>query len=135
MIEIDDKIRHALQTDRTVDITTIGRKSGQPRRIEIWFHAVDGRYYLSGSPGKRSWYANLMANPEFTFHLKGTVKVDLRAMAHPIVDKAERRAVMAKILEKLGMDSHLEAWIAGSPLVEVVFLPEDREDLYTLPPR
>jgi hypothetical protein len=83
---------------------------------------VDGRYYLSGSPGKRSWYANLLVQPEFTFHLKGNVKADLPALAIPILDKAERRVVMARILDQLGMSSHLEAWLAGSPLMEVTFL-------------
>lgn len=60
---IDDKIRRALQTDDTIDITTVGRKSGEPRRIEIWFRQVDGRIYITGTPGTRDWYANLLHNP------------------------------------------------------------------------
>lgn len=40
-----------LARDRTVDTTTMGRKSGKPRRIEIWIHNLDGRLYLTGSPG------------------------------------------------------------------------------------
>lgn len=35
IITLDGKVRRALQTDSTIDITAIGRKSGQPRRIEI----------------------------------------------------------------------------------------------------
>ena len=27
-------------------LTTTGRRSGQPREIEIWFTSRDGRYYL-----------------------------------------------------------------------------------------
>lgn len=34
-IIIDDAIKQALQRDLTIDITTTGRKTGQPRRIEI----------------------------------------------------------------------------------------------------
>ena len=64
--------------DLTVDITTIGTRSGEPRRIEIWFHNVDGTVYLTGLPGPRAWYANLLANPRFTFHLKHGVHADLR---------------------------------------------------------
>ena len=30
------------RADRTIDITTTGRRSGQPRRVEVWFHRVDG---------------------------------------------------------------------------------------------
>jgi hypothetical protein len=39
---MDAKIQQALQQDRVIDITRVGRKSGQPRRIEIWFRNVQG---------------------------------------------------------------------------------------------
>ncbi len=117
---MDDSIRRALEQDRTIDITTMGRKTGQPRRIEIWFHNLDGRIYITGSPGTRSWYANLLANPEFTFHLKGSAKADLPARARPITDSAERRGVLSQILRKIGRDAgNLSEWLERSPLVEV----------------
>jgi hypothetical protein len=34
---VDERIRQAVGRDRTIDITMIGRRSGRPRRIEIWF--------------------------------------------------------------------------------------------------
>jgi deazaflavin-dependent oxidoreductase (nitroreductase family) len=119
---MDERIQRALESDRTIDITTTGRQSGQPRRIEIWFYRYDGRVFLSGSPGTRDWYANLVANPEFTFHLKGSAQADLPAVAHPITDEAQRREVVRGILEDLGRGTgNVEGWVAGSPLVEVEF--------------
>lgn len=112
-------IRSALATDRTIDITTTGRQSGELRRIEIWFHNVDGRLYITGTPGRRSWYANLVAHPDFTFHLKESVQVDLPATARPILDVDERQPILARILGKLERDADLEQWIADSPLLEV----------------
>ena len=32
------------RAERTIDITTLGRRSGIPRRIEVWFHHLDGRW-------------------------------------------------------------------------------------------
>ena len=121
---IDERIAQALAHDRTIDITTIGRKSGQPRRIEIWFYRADGRIYLSGGPGRRSWYANLLANPDFTFHLKGSVRADLLARATPVTDPGERRAIFTRILVDLQRSNDLDAWAAGSPLMEVEFKQE-----------
>ena len=122
---LDSDIRRALERDRTIDITTIGRSSGRPRRVEIWFHNVGGRIYITGTPGTRSWYANMLANPNMTFHLKGCVHADLPARARPIVDEAERRQVLPGIFAKIGRGlSDLEAWVEGSPLVEVKFLEE-----------
>jgi deazaflavin-dependent oxidoreductase (nitroreductase family) len=119
---LDEAVQRALENDRTVDITTTGRISGQPRRIEIWRYRYHGRTFLSGSPGTRDWYANLLANPEFTFHLKGSAQADLPAVARPITDEGERREVIAGILDDLGRGSaNLEAWVATSPLAEVTF--------------
>jgi deazaflavin-dependent oxidoreductase (nitroreductase family) len=119
---VDERIQRALENDRTIDITTTGRNSGQPRRIEIWRYRHDGRTFLSGSPGTRDWYANLVRNPEFTFHLKGSVQADLPAVARPITDEAERREVVRGILADLGRGTgNVEDWVAGSPVVEVEF--------------
>jgi hypothetical protein len=83
---LDPNVRQALAEDRTIDISTIGRRSGLPRRIETWFYRVDDHIYLTGSPGRRDWYANLLQNANFTFHLKRSVVADLPATATPITD-------------------------------------------------
>lgn len=114
----DPRVREALERERTVDITTIGRRTGRPRRIEIWFYNVEGRLYITGTPGRRNWYANLLSNPDFTFHLKGRVQADLPAKARPIREEAERRAILTRLVPRLG-GRHLEAWVERSPLVEV----------------
>jgi deazaflavin-dependent oxidoreductase (nitroreductase family) len=119
---VDERIQRAIENDRTVDITTTGRNSGEPRRIEIWRYRYDGRTFLSGSPGTRDWYANLRVNPEFTFHLKGSTQADLAAVARPITEQAERREVIQGILEDLGRGTgNVDEWVARSPLVEVEF--------------
>lgn len=120
------EIERALARDRTIDITTIGRRTGVPRRIETWFYRAQGRYYLSGSPGRRDWYANLVANPAFTFHLKQMTTADLPARARAITDAEERRAIMREITAGVGQTDRLEAWIAGSPLMEITFEPSTR---------
>jgi deazaflavin-dependent oxidoreductase (nitroreductase family) len=119
---MDDTIRQALARDRTIDITTIGRTSGLPRRIETWIYRVDDKLYLTGSPGRRDWYANLLANPDFTFHLKQSVAADLPAQAFPITDPGERKAVFTRILNDLGGRQNLDAWLAGSPLMAIDFV-------------
>jgi deazaflavin-dependent oxidoreductase (nitroreductase family) len=120
---MDEKITRALAEGGTIDITTTGRQTGQPRRIEIWFHNVDGHVYITGRPGKRSWYANLLANPALTFHLKEGVQADLPAHATPITDSDSRRAIMGAVLKKLGRSSEeeLDQWVQLSPLVKITF--------------
>jgi deazaflavin-dependent oxidoreductase (nitroreductase family) len=118
---MDQQVQDALRTGHTIDITTVGRRSGAPSRIEIAFQNIDGRVYISGFPGKRDWYANLLANPAFTFHLKQAVHADLPARARPITDAAERRAVFIPFLANWNRSEEIERWMTDSPLVEVSF--------------
>jgi deazaflavin-dependent oxidoreductase (nitroreductase family) len=108
-----------LAEDRTVDITTTGARSGEPQRIEIWAWIADGRVFLTGSPGRRDWYANLKANPELVVHVKRGEPVDLPARARPIEDMTERREVFEGLLTSSRYN--LEEWLARSPLAELEF--------------
>jgi hypothetical protein len=119
---MDAQIRRALETERTIDITTIGRTTGRPHRIEMWFHNLGGQLYLTGTPGTRGWYANLVAHPEFTFHLKGAVRADLSARAATVLEPTQRRAILSRLLDRLGRTDELDAWVRESPLVEVEIL-------------
>ncbi len=134
---MDDTVQQALAITpsspaaaRTVDITTIGRRSGRPHRIETWFYRVGDKFYLTGMPGKRDWYANLQANPAFTFHLKNSVTADLPATARLVTDEQERRQVFTEIVAHLNQPGNpggitqptsVDAWMAGSPLAEISF--------------
>ena len=118
---MDDAVRNALINDLVIDITTTGKRTGKSSRKEIWFHNLEGVLYITGSPGRRDWYANMVANPQFTFHLKGSARADLPARATPVVDAEQRRGVFQTIKDRrqnrLRMD--VEEWVAGSPLVRV----------------
>ena len=116
-------ITRALERDQTIDITTTGKRTGRPHRKEIWFHNLDGRLFVTGTRGRRDWYANLVAHPEFTFHLKQTTRADLPAIATPIVDYDQRREIIAGSLQKIGGNRDLDAWVSDSPLVEVEVRP------------
>jgi len=116
-----NEITAALESDRTIDITTTGRRSGRPRRLEIWFHNLDDRIFITGMPGRRDWYANLLADPAFTFHLKDSVKADLAATARPVVSVDEKREVLEVVLPGIGHLDKIERWLTDSPLVEVTF--------------
>jgi len=118
---MNDQIRAQLQQGHTIDITTIGRKSGKPSRIELVFQNIDGTVFLSGTPGRRDWYANLVANPEFTFHLKKDVQADLPACARPVTNTAERRKILTPYTASWDRAHEVEDWIERSPLVEVTF--------------
>lgn len=118
---LDDKVRDALSRPVTVvDISTTGRRSGQERRIEIVMHNIDGRLYISGQPSRRrrSWLANLDADPTFTLHVKRGAHADLPATAREITDPSERRQVLEHVARNWKRDD-VDVMVEYSPLIEV----------------
>ena len=84
---MDDRIRQTLDHGQTIDITTTGRRTGQPRRIEIVFHNIDGRIYISGMPASSTacLAAEPRADPSLTMHLTAvSPTADLTATARVI---------------------------------------------------
>lgn len=118
---MEDRVKKALATDRVIDITTVGRRSGNQIRKEMWFHNVDGEVFITGTPGARDWYANVVKNPEFIFHLKESTRADLDAVAQPITDPDAKRDVLEKILAKLERSEEIDRWVSDSPLIHVEF--------------
>lgn len=126
-------VETALRTERTIDIVTVGARTGIKRITEIWFTNIDGRIVICGTPsadgplGKprpRDWLANVKANPRFEFCLKRSVKLCMPAKAVPIVDPSDRRQIMSAPATGWYRDQgySVEDLVAGSPIVDVIFL-------------
>jgi deazaflavin-dependent oxidoreductase (nitroreductase family) len=118
---MDEAVRRELARGQVIDMTTTGRVTGEPRRIEIVYHVIDDRIWISGMPRpeRRAWLANLEADPRLTIHLKGTVAADLPATARIVDDPDERRRILAIVARNWGRDD-LDRMVAQSPLIEVV---------------
>ncbi|MEM7022220.1 MAG: nitroreductase/quinone reductase family protein [Pseudomonadota bacterium] len=127
------EVEAALRTDRTIDIVTIGAKTGLRRITEIWFTNVDGRIVICGTPSGdgrpgsrkgRDWLANLKANPEFEFCLKDSIQLCLPARAVPVTGPSERRRIMSADATSWYRDQgySVDELVAGSPIVDVTFL-------------
>ncbi len=119
---MDAVIADALANDLTVDITTTGRRTGEPRRIEIWLLAIEDRYFITGTPGRRDWLANLRAHPGLMVHLKHAVPADLPAQASEVTDEATRRWVLTHAAASWYRgQTDVEVLVATAPMVELTF--------------
>lgn len=108
-----------LASHLTIDLTTIGRRSGQPRTMEIWWFRVDGRFVITGTPGRRDWLANVLANPRVTIHVDDQ---ELPATVTPVTDDVFRRRVFSDPRTSwYTSQAELERLVATAPMVEVNF--------------
>jgi deazaflavin-dependent oxidoreductase (nitroreductase family) len=77
-------------------LTTTGRRSGQPREIEIWFTRHDGRHYLIAEHlWDTHWVQNLLADPRVGVRV-GDERFSARAR---VVDGAAEPALHERIQE------------------------------------
>jgi deazaflavin-dependent oxidoreductase (nitroreductase family) len=121
---VESPTKQAIDAGGIADITTTGRKTGQPHRIEIYFHQFDGDYYLTGKPvGPRDWEANIKANPEFTLHLEGDLVADVQVVGTFEPDPAERARIIRRArieswnAESEEVEASIQQWVDTSPFV------------------
>lgn len=74
------------------DLTTTGRKTGQPRRVELRFIYYRGSFYASSTriEGKH-WCLNMLRNPRVELRVKGET---LACAATQVVDEELRKKIL-----------------------------------------
>jgi len=82
----------------TILVTTIGRKSGQPRTRPL-YATKDGNDYIvlasfGGAPQHPDWYQNLQANPQVTVQDRNRT---LSTIASTVDDEADRERLWSKM--------------------------------------
>ena len=97
-------------------LVTTGRRSGQPRSIEIWFAAVGDRVYLLSGGGEAAhWVQNLRQEPTVRLEIGGrTFEGSARVVLGEPADHVARSAVAAKYGTR-----GLEDWLRESLPVEI----------------
>ncbi len=63
-----------------VRVTTVGRKTGQKRRVTVWFACDGGKIYLAGGRKVPHWSRNIQKNPDVEVEIggvrfKGTARI------------------------------------------------------------
>ena len=125
---MDESTWSALHHSQVIDLTTTGRRTGHPRKIEIFLHEKDGQLFISGVPRAdrtRDWIHNITADPHVVVHLKQPITVDIPATARVVNDPAERRPLMAAAAQRWGRHD-VDEMVRHSPLI-VLTVPDDDE--------
>ncbi|WP_395729243.1 nitroreductase family deazaflavin-dependent oxidoreductase [Nakamurella sp.] len=116
---MDADVVNALHHSQVIDLTTTGRRTGRPRRIEIFLHEEDGVLFISGMPRAdrtRDWIHNVTADPNVVVHLKQSAATDIAATARVVTDDAERRPLIAAAARRWGR-TDVEEMMRHSPLI------------------
>ena len=116
---MDEATVNLLHHSQVIDLTTTGRRTGRPRKIEIFLHDHDGLLFISGMPRAdrtRDWIHNVRADPHVILHLKQSMTADIPATARVVTDQAERRPLIEAAARRWGR-SDVEEMLQHSPLI------------------
>ena len=92
-----------------VYLTTIGRRTGAPHRIEIWFAVEAGvMYLLSGGRDRADWVRNLQANPNVSVELGSERFAGFAQVLQP--DTPADRLARELLVTKYRNGNDLENW-------------------------
>ena len=109
----------------SVKLTTIGRSSGQPRTVTVWFVYDGGHVYLqAGKEGHTDWYRNLRKHPEVTLDFGA---LTARGSAQTVDDPREVDRVHGLFRQKY-LTARISGWLGGSFGSGKVVLVEALED-------
>jgi deazaflavin-dependent oxidoreductase (nitroreductase family) len=105
-------------------LTTRGRRTGEPHRIEIWFVAYDDGAYLLSDSDRADWYRNLVVDPTVTLEIGGQVRTTSAApVARDDPSNAAVRAAMATKYQAADAED-LERWSRTAWLVRIEWPPD-----------
>ncbi len=100
-------------------LTTVGRRSGRPREIEIWF-GLDGEtlFLLSGGRDRSDWVRNLRADPRVSVRIADRV---MEGRARIVDDPEEDQRARTLLVDKYGprYSGDLSSWRADALPVAV----------------
>lgn len=112
-----DPFVQALRTRHEITITTIGRRTGRPVTLPVWFALDRGRLWLLPTRGRRNhWFRNLLTNPALTVRA-GRYRRTLTA--RPLPSKAAARRVAALFRTRYGRDQVARYYSGFDAAVEV----------------
>lgn len=100
-----------LEAEQFCYLTTTGRMSGRPHRIEIWFALRDDVVYLlSGDRDRSDWVRNLMVSPDVTIEIGGRRWTTRARVLDPGTDEDELARDLLVEKYQPGYGEDLSAW-------------------------
>ena len=89
-------------------LTTTGRVSGRPHRIEIWYRRIgEVVWFIAGGRESSDWVQNAMANPRVTIEI-----------GHETLTGAAHVDVQDELAPRQALAARYQGWRDGQPLTD-----------------
>jgi deazaflavin-dependent oxidoreductase (nitroreductase family) len=108
-----------LQKEKFAYLTTIGRKTGRPHSVELWFSASAGKIFLSHEGDETDWMRNIIRNGRVRIRIG---RVNLEADATILKDGEPKELGKKALYEKYygpAPKATIDDWFELSTIIEL----------------
>lgn len=92
-------------------LTTVGRVSGRPHEIEIWFGLRNNTLYLlSGGGDKSDWVKNLLRNPSVRVQIANRIFAGTARLVEDQAEESIARLLLARKYHEIEDEQTLSEW-------------------------
>jgi deazaflavin-dependent oxidoreductase (nitroreductase family) len=92
-------------------LTTVGRVSGRPHEIEIWFGLRSNTFYLlSGGGNKSDWVKNLLRNPSVRVQIANRIFAGTARLVEDQAEESIARLLLARKYHEMEDEQTLSEW-------------------------
>ena len=107
--------------EKHIYLTTIGRRTGRPHTVELWFAVAQGNLYLSHEGKYTDWMKNILSNNRVSFTIKslngeGTARI----MGDGDAFETGKSALYRKYYGDARKDV-IDDWFSESTVIEIIF--------------
>ncbi len=109
----------SVSDEKYIYITTIGRRSGNPHTVELWFAASIGKIYLSHEGPYTDWMKNILKDSQVEFRI-GNIKFKgkTRIVSEMETFEVGKHALYLKYYGKASQDV-IDDWFSESTIIEI----------------
>ena len=108
-----------LQKEKLAHLTTVGRKTGKPHRVELWFSLGAGKIFLSHEGDYTDWMRNITKNRRVRIQIG---RLDLEADATILKEGVSKELGKTSLYEKYygpAPKATIEDWFELSTIIEL----------------
>jgi len=108
-----------LRKEKLANLTTVGRKTGKPHRVELWFATGGGKIFLSHEGDYTDWMRNIRENGRVRIQIG---RVDLEAEATILKEGLSKELGKTSLYEKYygpAPKATVDDWFELSTIIEL----------------
>ena len=107
--------------EKYIYLTTIGRRTGRPHTVELWFAVAQGNLYLSHEGKYTDWMKNILNNNRLTFTIKSlNGEGAARIVGGGDAFETGKSALYRKYYGAARKDI-IDDWFSESTVIEIMF--------------